>query len=810
MATRSCIRVLSMITLLAAGRLLEAATFTVTNTSDGGPGSLRQAILDANANPGLDTIAFAIPGSGVHVIAIASALEVTDPVLVDGYSQSGASPNTLAVGDDAAIRIEIDGGSVNPILALFTGSSGSTARGLSIVQAPGGGTMLTVQSSNNLIAGNFVGVHADGMTLGGAQNAVSIGTGQSGNVVGGTLPAARNVMASANGDLITADDNGTIIQGNYLSLNAAGTAALGTASRAIDVELGIGKTIGGGAPGAGNVIGTWTVRAIQLGEAGAFTTADVEIRNNLIGTDATGTAAIAGGGPDGISVGRVSNVTIAGNVITNPGGIGIDVLGDSGGVGGITIQGNAIGTDASGTAVLRNGQCGIHVSDSFGTAVGFIGGRGAGEGNLIAFSGTHGISITGTPTGWTVVGNSTFGNGKLGLTLGGTCGDSLANPTPNDPGDADTGPNDRQNFPIIRTVNHLGPGTGSTEILGKLDSTPSTEFTLDFYADPACSNFPREFLQGKTYLGSAPVSTDGSGHAGFDVVLPVATEAGARITATATDPAGNTSEFSQRILFSITPASGPAAGGTSLSITGTDFADPTTMTVGGVSTPATFGTDHSLTSVSPALAPGTVNDVAVTTPDGTTGTLVKGWVADFLDVPGNQQFYSFVTTLVSNAITAGVGGGLYGVDQPTLRQQMAVFLMKAKHGLCFTPPPCTTQLFTDVPCSSNFAPWINELVADGITGGCGDGTAYCPTDPVKRQQMAVLLLRTLEGAAYVPPACSDATFADMPCDNPFASWVYELVTRGITGGCGGGLYCPASPATRGQMAVFVVKTFGLH
>ena len=171
-----------------------------------------------------------------------------------------------------------------------------------------------------------------------------------------------------------------------------------------------------------------------------------------------------------------------------------------------------------------------------------------------------------------------------------------------------------------------------------------------------------------------------------------------------------------------------------------------------MTTAVTFGDDHTLTSTSPALAPGTVNDIVVTTPDGTTGTLVKGWVADFLDVPGGQQFYSFVTTLVSNAITVGVGQGLYGVDQPTLRQQMAVFLMKALHGLCYVPPPCTTQVFTDVPCTSSFAPWINELVAEGITGGCGTGT-YCPADPVKRQQMAVLLLKTFEGLGYTPPAC---------------------------------------------------------
>ena len=113
-----------------------------------------------------------------------------------------------------------------------------------------------------------------------------------------------------------------------------------------------------------------------------------------------------------------------------------------------------------------------------------------------------------------------------------------------------------------------------------------------------------------------------------------------------------------------------------------------------------------------------------------------------------------------------------------------------------------------MPCSSGFAPWINELVAEGITGGCGDGTTYCPSDPVLRQQMAVLLLRTLEGSAYTPPACVTATFLDVPCSSNFAPWIYELVARNITAGCGNGNYCPTLTANRGQMATFVVKTFG--
>src|SRR5262245_23831799 len=92
---------------------LSAATFTVTNTSDSGPGSLRQAILDANGNAGLDTIAFNIPGAGVHTITPATPFDpLIDPVIIDGYTQPGSSPNTAPVGTNAVLLIELDGSAI--------------------------------------------------------------------------------------------------------------------------------------------------------------------------------------------------------------------------------------------------------------------------------------------------------------------------------------------------------------------------------------------------------------------------------------------------------------------------------------------------------------------------------------------------------------------------------------------------------------------------------------------------------------------------------------------------------------------------
>jgi hypothetical protein len=113
-----------------------------------------------------------------------------------------------------------------------------------------------------------------------------------------------------------------------------------------------------------------------------------------------------------------------------------------------------------------------------------------------------------------------------------------------------------------------------------------------------------------------------------------------------------------------------------------------------------------------------------------------------------------------------------------------------------------------VACPSTFADWIEALAAEGITGGCGGGN-FCPTSPVRRDQMAVFLLKAEHGSSYAPPDCA-GVFGDVACPSPFADWVEQLAAEQITGGCGGGNYCPSSNNTRGQMAVFIVKTFNLQ
>ena len=183
---------------------------------------------------------------------------------------------------------------------------------------------------------------------------------------------------------------------------------------------------------------------------------------------------------------------------------------------------------------------------------------------------------------------------------------------------------------------------------------------------------------------------------------------------------------------------------------------------------------------------------------------------DFLDVPPPHMFHDFVNTIARNGVTAGCGNGNYCPDASNTRAQMAVFLLKSKFGADHVPPDAV-GLFADVPAADPFAPWIEEAASLQITVGCGGGN-YCPATPVTRGQMAVFLLKTLLGFDYAPPAATGTLFGDVPPGRVCRSWIEDLYNRGITGGCQPSplMYCPATPVTRGQMAVFLTKTFALE
>lgn len=181
----------------------------------------------------------------------------------------------------------------------------------------------------------------------------------------------------------------------------------------------------------------------------------------------------------------------------------------------------------------------------------------------------------------------------------------------------------------------------------------------------------------------------------------------------------------------------------------------------------------------------------------------------FADVPETSLFYPFIENLFHNGVTGGCASG-YCPGSNVTRAQMAVFLLKARWGAGFIPAPATGTAFPDVPASNPFARWIEELAREGVTGGCGGGL-YCPDSPVTRQQMAVFLLKTLEGSTYAPPACA-GDFDDVPCPGQFTNWIEDLAGRSITGGCQSNppLYCPLNSVLRQQMAAFLVKTFLLQ
>jgi hypothetical protein len=837
-----------------------AATLTVTTTADSGAGSLRQAILDSNASAGVpDTIAFAI-GSGVQTIEPASSLPaITDPVTIDGTTQPGFAGTPL---------IELSGATTGGVgLAINVGNC--VVRGLVVNRFSAG--IYLLGGGGSLVEGNFIGTDPTGTLDLGNGTGIFVAS-STGNTIGGSSVASRNLLSgNLNGISLLAAPM-TIIQGNFIGTDVTGTSDLGNSGTGITLSNGSDNTLIGGTVGtvpggpctgvcnlvSGNNVGI-DVTGISTGNL------NVQIRGNFVGTDVSGGAALpnstfgirVGGGSAGAMIGGTSpgarNVvsgngsagiglgtggggahTVQGNFIgTNAGGdapvpnagvgvyveitpgmiIGGSAVGAGNLISGNTaggvflsglftsdnvVQGNLIGTDSSGAAPLGNGSYGVAI---IGSSNNTIGGPAPGEGNLIAHNTVRGVHVSGA-TGNAIRGNAIFDHAELAIDL------MPQGVTANDPGDGDTGANELQNWPVLTSVEAAAPSGGSTRFQGVLHSAASTTYDLDFYENPPCAPFPREYVEAQTYLGAGQVTTDAAGTGTIDVTLPVSATAGARFAATATDPAGNTSELSQRIVFSLAPAAGAAAGGTSIVISGSDFLAGAAVSIGGQpASGVNVGSFTSITATTPALAAGTANDVVVSNTDGTVGTFARGWVADFLDVPPGHLFHNFVATLVGNAITAGVGGGLYGVNDDTLRQQMAVFLLKARHGLCYTPPPCSGA-FADVPCPSQFANWIEALAAEGITSGCGGGN-YCPQNPVRRDQMAVFLLKAEHGSGYSPPPCS-GTFADVPCPSLFANWIEQLAAESITGGCGGGNYCPSDPNTRGQMAVFIVKTFGLR
>ena len=267
------------------------------------------------------------------------------------------------------------------------------------------------------------------------------------------------------------------------------------------------------------------------------------IQDNFIGTDVTGTTALPNG-QGGVLVETSGNL-IGGtgitqrNVISGNVGFGINLttlLATNN-----SIQGNFIGTDATGTAPLGNGGSGVRTIGSASNNT--IGGAVAAAANIIAFNGASGVNIFGGSNN-VISRNSIFQNGGPGIDLSDDSGI-----TPNDGCDADAGANDLQNFPVLTSASS---GAGNTSIMGILNSTIATTFRIEFFSSPQCdAGIPNG--EGQTFIGATTVNTVGGCSVSMNATFPVGVAVGSVITATATDEFNNTSEFSP----CVTVAAGP-------------------------------------------------------------------------------------------------------------------------------------------------------------------------------------------------------------------------------------------------------------
>jgi len=454
-----------------------AAILVVTNANDSGPGSLREKLTVANATPGNDVINFAIPGTSVQHIHLISPLPpLTDDagVTIDGYTQFLASPNTLAAGNNAFLKIEIIGTEAGAqAIGIDVRSSANVIRGL-VVNSFDRIGIAVQRGVGNRVIGCFVGTDPSGSQA--APNRAGIlviFNGKDPNdpaatadtVIGSPSPADRNLVSGNLENGIAADflSSNTVVQNNYVGTNAAGNAALANGSTGVLVT-GPGTIVGGPSAGAGNLI--------------------------------------------------------SGNGL----GVGLGVAAQT------FVQGNLIGTDVSGTAFIPN-FTGVRI---FYSQFNTIGGVAQAARNVIAGNRGTGIQIFGfATTNNAVSGNSIHDNGALGIDL------DADGVSANDVGDGDDGGNLLQNFPVLTSATIAG---GATRVAGSLNSTPSTKFRVEFFSNEECD--PSGFGEGEKFLGSTDVTTDPTGNASFLVTNLAGPGAGRSVTATATDPAGNTSEFS--------------------------------------------------------------------------------------------------------------------------------------------------------------------------------------------------------------------------------------------------------------------------
>ena len=451
--------------------------------------------------------------------------------VISGNSQGGVSVSGTGhlirgnyIGTNAAGTAALANGGIGiRVLAASGVTIGGTAAGEgNLVSGNGSDGIVTDGASSAVtIQGNKVGTNAAGTAA--IPNQSGVVLDGDGHMLGGGSAAARNLVSGNSSHGVVLAGSGLVVRGNYVGTDAAGNAALANGGFGL---RGYGETdceIGGPAAADGNVI-AGNVRSVSF-EQGA--TGNV-MRNNILGLNAAATADLAdtGSGIEVYSPGNTIGTPGAGNVIAGFTYQGITLSGAA--TSGNVIQGNWIGTNPALAPGLGNAQLGIYVLDAAGNK---IGGTAAGEGNVIANNGFIGLWVEHGDRN-EISGNSIFGNALLGIDIG---EQGIA---PNDGGDGDGGGNRNQNYPLISSA---VAGGGVTTIQGLLINEPNTDYRVEFFSSPVCS--ATGFGEGRTFRGSTLVTTGGGGQATLATVIPLAL-VDPFLTATVTDPLGNTSEFS--------------------------------------------------------------------------------------------------------------------------------------------------------------------------------------------------------------------------------------------------------------------------
>jgi CSLREA domain-containing protein len=523
-----------------ANAVAASMTFTVNSTADdadaawgngvcqtaAGVCTLRAALAEANAHAGPDSIAFNIPGSGVQTIQLTKALptlnDANGGTTIDGYTQTGSAANTDSSISNAVIIVQITGSGESGFDAFVVTTPNNVFRGLAIFKVRRSFWIYGSGAHDNTIIGSFVGTNAAG-TYGASTIATDtlahglhIEQGAANNRVGSTSAAERNVI-SGNGrggvGLWHEGTDGNIVMNNIVGLGPRGDRRVSNRLHGVDLNFGVSNSVvGGTGSGERNVLSGNDSTGAEISHTAG--TSQNRISGNFIGTDVTGTRApsFSYNFKYGISVkDRVINNTISDNVVGNnrQGGITIDNFGTCC-VTGNVFTNNRVGISIDGTAI-PNSLYGIKILAPQSRI---------GPGNIIA-NNPVGIQIDGdADDGNRITQNSIYNNTGLGIDLA-----PLDAVNPNDNGDADSGPNQQLNFPILASAT---PQT--------VTGTACAGCTVEiFQADGGAGAYG----EGKILLGSTTAGGDGS----FATAISGVT-AGNYVTATATDTSGNTSEFS--------------------------------------------------------------------------------------------------------------------------------------------------------------------------------------------------------------------------------------------------------------------------